>query len=302
MYSHHLLAIIFILTVQLVISSATEVWTASSAPVAIGCEHNNGVAAGTKLVSGGGYEGTVANTYASKVVVIYDTITAQWSSKTLTTARYDHATISFTYNDANLVLFAGGWNGSYGYPSWDTTRNGRLATIEVYNANTNMMVTSLQDLDIERDRLSGIAVNEWVLIAGGHGSLAPSSTVDRYQWSGGVLVHMTSTSMPSGGRYGMAIASIGNRAYMCGGDDANYDYTNICECYDVVTASWHTLLTPSLTTARYLPLVVVIGKRIVFAGGKSSGGSSSRVDILDTLLETWTQHDMVISHACAFRT
>jgi hypothetical protein len=103
-----------------------------------------------------------------------------------------------------------------------------------------------------------------------------------------------STAELSQARYGIAVASAGNKIVFAGGETATGTTTRV-DIYDVAANSWSTA---ELNEARANVAATSSGNKMFFAGGAGGGGiypwrpysgtASNRVEIYDALLNTWS--------------
>jgi hypothetical protein len=87
-------------------------------------------------------------------------------------------------------------------------------------------------------------------------------------------------------RYGMAVASAGNKLLFAGGGGSGY-VTSRVDIYDLVTQATSTA---ELSVARGKIAAIAVGNKIFFAGGESADGNNfySTVDIYDVVTNSWS--------------
>lgn len=183
---------------------------------------------------------------------------------------------------ADRVFFAGGHDeGHYGGP---------LSTLNSYNPSQNKW-TSTYSLSEPRSRLSGIAVGNKVLFAGGNDSRATYPVYTTISWRYSNLVDIfdvnsltqTVASLSEARAY-MAVVNCNNNAWFIGGKN-NSRYSDRIDIYDPVANSWTQL---SLPRPRAHAGATVIGNKIFIGGGKNETGNLTVVDVYDASSNQWS--------------
>jgi hypothetical protein len=86
-----------------------------------------------------------------------------------------------------------------------------------------------------------------------------------------------------------AVAAMGDRLFIAGGNESAVPNPNYADIYDFSTASWTSTL---LSSNRYASAGAAVGTKILFAGGFLGGIPSSRVDIFDTQTGIWSTAEL----------
>ena len=87
-------------------------------------------------------------------------------------------------------------------------------------------------------------------------------------------------------RYGVAVASAGNKILFAGGLLENWQYSSRIDIYDITSNTWST---SELTVPGYHIKAVACGNKIIFAGGEHDYGFPSKfIDIYDATTNTWS--------------
>ena len=163
---------------------------------------------GTKAFFAGGFTGAGM----SDVVDIYDDSTGTWSTATLSVAR-GFGIVATSVGDK--VIIAGGLNSSFQ----------RSDAVDIYDNSTGTW--SAATLSVPRALYSAAAAGPLAILAGN--SLSTDNSVDIYDsttgtWSTDLLAQHFANTTPAG-------ASIGDKAFFCGGKDGAL-YLNTVLIYD----------------------------------------------------------------------
>ena len=87
-------------------------------------------------------------------------------------------------------------------------------------------------------------------------------------------------------RYGVAVASAGNKILFAGGLLENWQYSSRIDIYDITSNTWST---SELTVPGYHIKAVACGNKIILAGGEHDYGFPSKfIDIYDATTNTWS--------------
>lgn len=262
----------------------------------------------------------VERTYAT--VDIYDIVTKQWSSATLSVARSEIAATSV----GSKAYFAGGL---------DTGATGVSKVIDVYDAATGQWST-MQLRDAKRGAAAVTRGNEIIFAGGGATTgdgtpMQPSNSIEIYNVSTGAW----SYSSVGHGKRGMNGVVLDNKVFLAGGLPLPFDIpstgeTKVMEVFSqpgvahtfidlneerpindavavgvgnfVVVASGQPSTTASTATAYYYPTgqvssialtipgenssMVAVGNRVYIAGGRALSGTELKVthtDVVDVL-------------------
>ncbi|HSU28873.1 MAG TPA: PKD domain-containing protein [Chitinophagaceae bacterium] len=146
-----------------------------------------------------------------------------------------------------------------------------------------------------RDRIAvGAAANK-IVYAGGQvlSTYQSSSRVDIYD----ISTQTWTTAELSEARFGIAVASLGNKIFFGGGNKDFGNFSSRVDIYDAVANTWSTA---ELSMNRMLLTAATVNNKVLFAGGAHSetvpGGwywtgtsfYSDRVDIYDGGTDTWS--------------
>ncbi|HEX6333755.1 MAG TPA: kelch repeat-containing protein [Flavisolibacter sp.] len=149
----------------------------------------------------------------------------------------------------------------------------------------NAQLVPFGTLSIARSGIFPAAVGNRLIFAGGVAQGGFSTRADVYDFS----ANTWSTAEISQGRQGIAVTTIGTKAFFAGGGNhfANTVYDKV-DIYDAATNTWSV---QSLSQARSYAAAATVGDKVVIAGGGYWSGtywSSDRVDIYDNTNNTWT--------------
>lgn len=229
--------------------------------------------AGNKaFVAGGYYYSSAYNIVEYNGVDIYDAVTAQWTSSTLSVGRTAHAAVAVD----SLAFFAGGISDFNAFNPANSTVTDR---VDIYNANTGQWTVAR--LSQARSALVGISVGGKVLFGGGTYNSSTSNVVDIYdiatnQW--------TVTHFPRISGSGIGVAGVGNKAYFVN--------NGRLEIYDVSTGQWISQVYPQQTTG---VAAISVGNRVFFAGGRINFDYTGIVNIYDTVTGEWSTASLSIA-------
>lgn len=228
--------------------------------------------AGNKAFVAGGYSyASPYNIAEYNGVDIYDAVTTQWTTSTLSMGRTGHAAVGTN----NSAFFAGGISDVNVFNLANSTVTDR---VDIYNTNTGQWTTA--QLSQARAYLVGISVGDKVLFGGGTYNSNASNVVDIYdtstdQWS--------VTNFPRISGSGIGVASVGNKAYFVN--------NGRLEIYDVSTGQWISQVYPQNTTD---VAAISVGTRIFFAGGQAGLNYTGVVNIYDTVTDQWSTANLSI--------
>ncbi|GAB4023159.1 hypothetical protein GCM10028773_39160 [Spirosoma koreense] len=272
---------------------------------------------GNKAIFAGGYYNRTFLGGETNQADIYDGVTNQWTSATLSEYRHSISTISVD----NLAFFAGGRTNGFSYYG-----SRGSASVDIYNALTGQWATA--KLSQGRSNIAVTSTAGKIFFAGGRGDVSSglydyySSALDIYdlttnQWSSTkipvgysfiqaagagnkVLVAVASVyilsdfysyDIPTGqwtnktvpeARTGSTMIGVGTKVFFAGGSASNGTLSDRVDIYDTATDQW---TTATLSQARSSITTIVVGKKIFFAGGSPA---SSVVDIYDTSTDQWS--------------
>jgi len=266
--------------------------------------------------------GVMANGTSSDQVDICNVTSGNWTTATLSIARYGIGAAS----SGNFAFFAGGFTGPLLSPktysqvdiynilngSWNTAtlsqpRGGLAAasvgnlvlfaggatnttstdaTVDIYNVATGSWSTAT--LSIPRILLSGTSIsNQLAIFAGGatveFGGPYMTAAVDIYDYSTGNWV----TGTLSQRRAFMSVASSYNLALFGGGE---IDVTTAApsNVVDIFNATSQQFTTTTLSQARGGLAATAVGEYVAFGGGTLSNGTDvSLVEVYNTVNVTW---------------
>ena len=196
---------------------------------------------------------------------------AQWTSTTLTTARFQHAAAAV----GTEVLVAGGQSGT-GVP---------FSTVEVYDVTTGTW--SSDTLSAGRFRLAATAVGSEVLFAGGNETTGASDVVDIYDATTGTWT----TASLSAAREGLIGTTVGDKALFAGGTGPS---GAVVDVYDESTGTWTVGV---LSLARSELAATAVGDKAMFAGGFDGANVFDTVDVYDDVTGTWTTASLSLPRA-----
>ncbi|KAM3206075.1 hypothetical protein ACQJBY_061634 [Aegilops geniculata] len=108
-----------------------------------------------------------------------------------------------------------------------------------------------------------LAVGTQLLVFGGCGRVALRYSILTNSWTG--LADADAMNTP---RYGFGSASVGEKAYVAGGEDSSYNILSSAEMYDSETHTWTPL--PSMNRARYKCSGAFMDDKFYAIGGLSS--------------------------------
>ncbi|MDB5323571.1 MAG: kelch repeatcontaining protein [Phycisphaerales bacterium] len=222
------------------------------------------VTVGTKAIFAG------SQSEPEKTVDLYDSVTRQWSTASLSQGRW---WMGVTVVDGNAI-FAGGTTAvNFGYPPPDPS-----SVVDIYDSTTNRWSTAA--LSLARYQIVAATAGHKALFAGGVTPTDPvNNVVDIYDADTG---HW-STAALSQARGGFAAATVGKLALFAGGGltDSNgaVVLSNVVDIYDGASGQWSTA---TLSQARSDMSAVTVGSKVVFAG------DTDVIDIYDSATGQWT--------------
>jgi hypothetical protein len=141
--------------------------------------------------------------------------------------------------------------------------------------------------------ISAATVGTKILFAGGRWSedcpdCWGSSRVDIYD----TVTHQWSTSELSMGRFGIATATLGSKAFFAGGENGDGAFNLILDKVDIYDALTNTWSTATLSEKRSYIAAASVGTKVFFAGGWQEEHRwvppTTKVDIFDTHTNTWS--------------
>jgi hypothetical protein len=168
----------------------------------------------------------------------------------------------------NLILFAGGRNGTYS------------DRVDIYNTTSGEWTTA--SLSLSRDYVVAASANDLILFAGGYNGTGRIDRVDIFNATSGEWT-TTSLSQP---RANLAAASANNLILFGGGSNK----TAFCDRVDIFNATsgeW-TTETASLSQPRDNLAAASANDLILFGGGFNETDFSDRVDIFNATSGEWT--------------
>ncbi|UFH53551.1 T9SS C-terminal target domain-containing protein [Spirosoma sp. KNUC1025] len=229
---------------------------------------------GSKAIFAGGH---LTPTYShapaqSDQIDIYDIVTGQWTTATLSLPREGGAATSI----GSKAFFAGG----------SLSFNGERDEVDIYDLTANQWTTA--KLSSPRSSLAATSLDHRIFFAGGFNQAGISPERDIVDIYNNVTNQWTTATL-SQGRFAMAATSLETKVLFAGGEISR-DKVDI---YDATTNQW---TTASLSEARSNLAATSSGSKAFFAGGQIpdySGGpvavsASSRVDIYDAVTNQWT--------------
>lgn len=210
-------------------------------------------------------------------VELYDASTGEWSTGSLSQARGSITTATV----GSKAIFAGG---DLGYPNYSDA-------VDIYDAATRRWTSGR--LSVPREEMAAASVRDAVLFAGGFAA-DTNAAVDIYHSQSGKWT----TAKLSQARYGVAGVGIGHVAFFAGGTrDAEYGLSPYSDVVDIYNArSRRHWSTAHLSVARADVCAVVVGSKVLFAGGYTPtlnadpelGEVSNVVDIYDLKTGQWS--------------
>lgn len=205
--------------------------------------------------------GQAAGGVASNVVDIYDDSTGMWSVHLLNEGAENLAGRNASIAIGSKAIVAAG-------------------SISLYDAEKDLW-TPIPGFN-PRSYMSGGAVGQYAVLAGGSGPEGVSDAVDIYNtasdtWSAATL------SEP---RILATVASIGNRLFIAGGIKANNVKSDRVDIWDTETNTW---TTATLSYPRGMITAVTVGDKVVFGGGSEFDYVwYNQVDVYDHTSGTWS--------------
>ena len=230
-------------------------------------DHTATLLSNGKVLVTGGNDGT----YVFSSAELYDRNSGTWSATgSMTGARMLHtATQLGTSSNATTsgkVLVAGGYNGS-----------STLNTAQLYSPTAGTWVAAANLNASRKDHTATLLANGKVLVAGGASGSTTLNTAAVYNPATGTGSWAAVGNMATARRYHTATllattnSTLNNKVLVVGGRSATSVLTSV-QLFDG-TSSWSTLT--SLSSARELHTATVVANgKVLFAGGKSSGGST----------------------------
>jgi hypothetical protein len=223
--------------------------------------------AGTKVFFAGGED---INNNPVSTVYVYDAFLEDWDPAiqiSLFLPRMHTAGVAC----GNWILFAGGSDMGTGQVFSD---------VDIWNTATLQHLAG--ELLVPRVFLSAVSNGQKALFAGGTNLIVSYDVVDIYDAATGDW-SVSNLSVP---RSDMGATVIGDLAFFAGGYlPESTTVTGVVDIYHFSSGMW---TTATLSQARGFLTAATVGSKILFAGGtKADNQPSDRVDIYDTLTQTW---------------
>lgn len=202
----------------------------------------------------------------SERVDIYNTSTISWTTKTLSSRRWEQALAAA----GTKIGITGGQN---------PYTNGSTDRVDIYDVSTDVWTVS--HLSSARWAIAGVGYGNFLYFAGGTPIV---KTIDVYNtltdtWSKLKLPHA---------RMYAAAAATDNKIVFAGGLGSSGTDTDVADIYDVPTGTWSV---GHLSKARGSMGAAALGNVIIFAGGINSnnfGSEYNTIDMYNTTTGVWS--------------
>jgi kelch-like protein 20 len=199
---------------------AVQIYDVSSGTWAPGTTLTNGrgnlaaAASGTKILFGGGFDGT---SY-SAVVNIYDVSTGIWTTSNLPGGARGYLAAAAA---GTKIVFAGGQTGTNIFTN----------KVDIYDVSSGTWATTTTLQGGSRGNLAAASAGTKVFFAGGQtGGSTYSAAVDIYDVSSNTW---TTSTLPGGARAFLAGAGAGNKVVFAGGQTGTNSYSAAVDIFDI---------------------------------------------------------------------
>jgi hypothetical protein len=188
-------------------------------------DHSQGgyATAGSKMLFAGGSDPNETPYGATSAIDIYDVISGQWATATLSEPRFLLSATSL----GNIAAFAGG-----------TGTMGVSANVDLYDASTGQWSTAL--LSAARIGIAAASAGTKMVFAGGTGALQNTDAVDIYD----IVSKNWSVAKLNTPRSNCLTAAVGDEIVFIGGN-GNFSNATGVDIYNSSTGVWKTDSVPS---------------------------------------------------------